>query len=235
MRKELVAVLVFVFMSATAYAGGWGNKNVQTRWGDQADLGVPPEFAPCRHSIAWAQVHDFGVRFTIMAWGCNPGHVFSVWGIIGPDPDLGLTLNCGGGIVFPNGRFKTMCDVPIGNLTDNVVLELVEKYEMCKGGVLRIPIAPGVFIPIPVSSGCAQTVFGGGRIMEEGAFLTEDLHIDILTHDELDPEISMAQIRTLTPCSFSLLDNGADGMFGTDDDIVGPDSCIPIRFSFPAP
>lgn len=212
MRRVLISALILVFMSATAFAGGGQKHRVETRWGMQADLGVPPELVPCSYTIAWAKVHAYGVRFTVMGWGCTPGHVFSVWTLIGDDPnDLEIpTLNCGGGIVLPNGRLQIMCDTPIGNLTDAI--------EQCQG----IPAPPDFVI---WSGGCAQTV--NPTYVEKGGFRMEDLHIDILTHDKLEKDISMAQIRTLSTCSFW-------------DDLFGPgpypreDSCIPMRFSFRA-
>lgn len=177
MRRALLGALLIIFISAPAFAGGWGNRDVQTRWG----MPVNPPSGICSHTIAWAQVHDYGVRFTVMAWGCEPGHVFTVWGIIGESPAPGsgnMTLNCGGGIVFPNGRFKTICDVPIGTLDDGIA--------ECQGNeALR--------------GGCAQLAEPPQSIDD---FKSMDLFIDILTHDDLDPEISMAQIRTLTTCSF---------------------------------
>jgi hypothetical protein len=62
-------------------------------------------------------MHEKGARFSVYAWGCNPGDVFSVWGIaLLADADP-IVVNCGGGIVLPNRQFKTICDVPMGNLT----------------------------------------------------------------------------------------------------------------------
>ena len=183
MRKVLLASSLLILMSATANAGGWGNRDVQTRWG----MPVNPPSGICSHTIAWAQVHDYGVRFTVWAWGCEPGHVLTVWGIVGEDPTPGagnVTLNCGGGIVFPNGRFKTICDVPIGNLDDSIA--------QCQG----FDIVPGFLSP---SGGCPQVV---EPPQEFESFKDQDLFIDILTHDELETDISMAQIRTLTTCSF---------------------------------
>lgn len=214
MRKVLIAALILIFMSATAIAGDWDKNRVETRWGMQVDLGVPAELTPCRHTIAWAKVHDYGVSFTVMGWGCTPGHVFSVWTLIGEDPtDLSIpTLNCGGGIVLPNGHLKIICDTPIGNLTDTI--------EQCQG----IPAPPDFVI---WAGGCAQTI--NPTYVGKGGFRMEDLHIDILAHDMLEKDISMAQIRTLSTCSFW----DAPPPFGFGP---GPypreDSCIPMRFSF---
>ena len=215
MRKIILSAMIVVLMSATAFADGSHKGKVQTRWGTPVDLGVPPEFAPCSYAVARAEVHHYGVRFSIKAWGCKPGHVLSVWGLIGPDPnDLSIpTLNCGGGVVFPNGSFKTICDVPIGNLTDTI--------DQCQG----IP-APD-FFGFSLGGGCAQSLAPG--YFGKGGFFKEDFHLDILSHDNLEKDISMAQIRTTTTCAF-WDDFGVPGQ-GYDR----ADSCTPIRISFPAP
>ena len=213
MHKILIAASILVLMSATTLADGRHNGKVQTRWGEVVDLGVPAEIAPCRHMMARAEIHKYGVRFTIMGKGCTPGNVLSVWTLIGDDPnDLSIpTLNCGGGIVFPDGRYKTVCDVPIGNLTDTI--------DQCLG----IPAPDTPFI----GGGCAQTIVP--TYIDKGGFRYEDLHLDILSHDDLDPAISMAQIRTTTTCAFW------DDFFGPGTAYPREDSCIPVRISFPAP
>ena len=189
MRKLLLSALILFFMSATAFAGGWGwnNHKIQTRWGTPVEI----DSTLCRQTIAWAKVHDKGAQFNVVAWGCTPGDVLTVWGIAGSDPELGadnITVNCGGGIVLPDGRFKTVCDVPIGNIDDQ--------------------IPPCTESELPWPGGCAQ-VLAPGHLVDP---LREDFFIDILTHNALDPEISMAQIRTLNTCFF----------FG------GPDTCARV-------
>jgi hypothetical protein len=201
MRKVLISALILVFLSATAFADG--GRKIQNRNGILDVFGSEI----CKAVQGKAQVHQYGVRFTVTAHGCTAGHVFTVWGIV---PSLGfITVNCGGGIVLPNGQFKTICDVPIGNLTDAI--------DECLG------------IPEPedalIGGGCAQVVEPG--VLEDP--MGADFQLDILTHDELHPTISMAQIRTLSTCSFW------DGIFGSG---VYPreDSCLPLAvIKFPAP
>jgi hypothetical protein len=107
MRKVLISALIFVFVSATAFASG--GKGVQNRHGFLSDFN--PEI--CTALSGAAKVHEYGARFTFTASGCTPGHVFTFWAF--PD-DFSFGLNCGGGIVLPNGTFKTICDVPMGNI-----------------------------------------------------------------------------------------------------------------------
>ena len=115
MRNTFIAALLVVFVSATAIAGGSGHRKVQTRWGEAVSLNTDL----CDHVVASAKVHENGARIKVQAWGCIPGHVFTVWGIVGPEFEFGgenITLNCGGGVSLPNGRLTTICDVPRGVL-----------------------------------------------------------------------------------------------------------------------
>lgn len=174
MRKILLLASICIFMSATALAGG--GKDTQNRRGTLEVL----DSELCRHARASAVVHENGARFTVMANRCTPGDVMTVWAFAGED---GILLNCGGGIVLPNGKFKTICDVPRGD------------------------IAPCL--------DCAQ-VLGDGVI---GDPRNTDFVIEMLTHDDLEPDIAMSQIRTLNTCGF----------FG------GTDSCAQVAvISLPA-
>jgi hypothetical protein len=105
MRKILISTLIFVFISATAFAGG--GKETQNR---NSILGAFNSEL-CSAVQGKAKVHEYGVRFTVTAAGCTPGHVISLWTF---DSDGSVGLNCGGGIVLPNGQYKTICDVPMG-------------------------------------------------------------------------------------------------------------------------
>ena len=175
MRKSVFLLSVLVGLSASAFANN--GANVQHRQG-HLDL-LDSEL--CLHVSASAVVHEDGARFTVNANGCIPGDVMTIWAFAGNAPVL---LNCGGGIVLPNGQFKTICDVPRGQ------------------------IAPCL--------DCAQAFLPG--VIGNPPNMT--FAVEMLTHDDLDPGISMSQIRTLHTCSF----------FG------GPDSCATVAFlSFPVP
>ena len=106
MRKILISTLIFVFISATAFAGG--GKETQNR---NSILGSFNSEL-CSAVQGKANVHEYGVRFTVTAAGCTPGDVISLWAFESEGFSVGV--NCGGGIVLPNGQYKTMCDVPMG-------------------------------------------------------------------------------------------------------------------------
>jgi hypothetical protein len=112
MRKILMSALVLVFFSATAFANGGGD--VQTRHGGLDGLNRDL----CKNVSATAKVHDDAARFTVIATGCKPGHVITLWTFGFPDPlgDPSVILNCGGSVVLPNGSFRTTCDVPKGTI-----------------------------------------------------------------------------------------------------------------------
>jgi len=112
MRKILMCALILVFVSATAFANGGGA--VQTRHGDLDGLNRDL----CKKVSAKAKVHENGARFTVTAKGCKPGHVITLWAFGFPDPTMppAFILNCGGSVVLPNGKFKTICDVPRGTI-----------------------------------------------------------------------------------------------------------------------
>lgn len=128
MRKLLISTLIFVFISATAFANG--GKETQNR------NGILDSFNSelCSAVQGKAKVHEHGVRFTVTAAGCTPGHVITVWAFETVEMGPGIGLNCGGGIVLPNGTFKTICDVPMGTIDpcDNCAMVL-------GGGVLGDP------------------------------------------------------------------------------------------------
>lgn len=107
MRNILISALFFVFMSATAFAGG--GHEIQNRDGtlDQFNSDL------CNNVRAKMLVHEFGVRLDVSANRCTPGHVISLWAF---SDSFSFGLNCGGGIVLPNGTFRTICDVPMGNI-----------------------------------------------------------------------------------------------------------------------
>jgi len=177
MRKILLLASICVLISAPALAGG--GKDSQDRQGTLDFL----DSELCRNVNASAIVHANGARFTIKANGCTPGDVMTIWGFAGSG-DPPIIVNCGGGIVLPNGQFKAICDVPRGL------------------------IAPCL--------DCAQVLVPG--VIGEPRNM--DFAVEMLTHDDLEPDISMSQIRTLNSCGF----------FG------GTDSCDTVAFlSFPAP
>lgn len=112
MRKILMSALILVFVSATAFAKG--GSDTQTRHGDLDGLNRDL----CKNVSAKAKVHENGARFTVIATGCTPGHVITLWTFGFPDPTMppSFILNCGGSVVLPNGKFKTICDVPKGTI-----------------------------------------------------------------------------------------------------------------------
>jgi hypothetical protein len=112
MRKILMSALILVFISATAFANG--GSDTQTRHGDLDGLNRDL----CKNVSATAKVHEYAARFTVIATGCNPGHVITLWAFGFPDPtmDPAFILNCGGSVVLPNGTFRTVCDVPKGTI-----------------------------------------------------------------------------------------------------------------------
>ncbi len=122
---KTLAILSLLFFYGPVAA----QKNTQNRDGvlDYLDSGL------CESANASAKVHENGARITVRAHGCTAGHVMTVWGFAVDDSEF-IILNCGGGIVLPNGQFATICDVPRGDIA-----ECQDCAQVLVGGVIGEP------------------------------------------------------------------------------------------------
>jgi len=152
MRKILMSALILVFMSAAAFANG--GSDTQTRHGDLDGLNRNL----CKNVSATAKVHENAARFTVIATGCNPGHVITLWAFGFPDPTMppSVILNCGGSVVLPNGTFSTVCDVPKGAI----------EFDQCEGCALVLK--PGM-IANPMNIGFLIEMLTHNELVPERA------------------------------------------------------------------